>query len=200
MIHATSVAQVLLNLFVKEQAEHSENDRSGPNKRLLKGDSIEPSIQNKSVRARERKPPEKVIAQCLPSCFVKYSLLCELQTLTEFDALSTGNQSLFSVKTDESQYVKGEYMCNKTIYYPVISTDDAIHALKGFSKTSCFYDQSCLNTLRILEVFLFSTDYDQNEMIYCYIIELDSCLESRSVLLETSQCIPKSNVFLLYIH
>ena len=40
----------------------------------------------------------------------------------------------------------------KQVVFPVISTDDAIQALKQFSKKSCLDDSKCLDTLRILSV------------------------------------------------
>lgn len=36
--------------------------------------------------------------------------------------------------------------------FPVISTEDAVQALTEFSKKSCFYKRSCLDSLRILNV------------------------------------------------
>ena len=47
---------------------------------------------------------------------------------------------------------KGVKMPMKQVVFPVISTDDAIQALKQFSKKSCLYDSKCLDTLRILSV------------------------------------------------
>lgn len=38
--------------------------------------------------------------------------------------------------------------------FPVISTEDAVQALNEFSKKSCFYKRSCLDSLRILNVNL----------------------------------------------
>ena len=76
----------------------------------------------------------------------------------------------------------------KQVVFPVISTDDAIQALKQFSKKSCLYDSKCLDTLRILSVLYITKNNLQDEMFYCYKIDVDSCLQSRSVGFELFPC------------
>lgn len=57
-----------------------------------------------------------------------------------------------SVQIGQTDELKGEKMVSKQIDFPVISTDDAIQALRQFSKSSCLYKRKCLDTLRILNV------------------------------------------------
>ena len=100
-------------------------------------------------------------------------------TIGDLDETKCKEGRLIDIEVDP--YIpkkKGMKMPIKQVVFPVISTEDAIQALKQFSKKSCVYKSSCLDTLRILS----------DEMFYCYSIDVDSCFQSRSVGYEIFPC------------